>query len=288
MAQSVEQDIDIWGQSLREGGGLACAEMDAEAVLRAGRYARLPIYSFGLVLQGSYTLTLGGRELTVHPRDLVTYTPGIAYTVEAVSADYRALNLVVDEAFAAEAPVVRDMIRTAYFPIVELSEPRLTLSEEEADRLCRQLRDIELRLQADHLYKADVLRLLYATFLLDLRHIQHRAERRHLSSRAEELFIGFLRLLPSHFVEHRDIAFYADQLCVTPVYLSRIVRQVSGRTVLYYINQMLLMEAAYLLRNSSLTTTQIAEQLHFASQASFSRFFTRLKGVAPSDYRRRR
>ena len=53
-----------------------------------------------------------------------------------------------------------------------------------------------------------------------------------------------------------------------------------------YINQMLVMEASFLLRTTSLSITQIADRLHFADVASFSKFFSRFKGVSPRDYRR--
>ena len=102
----------------------------------------------------------------------------------------------------------------------------------------------------------------------------------------EEIFIGFIRLLPRHFAEHHDIPFYADQLHISPVYLSRVVRQVTGRTVVDYINQMLLMEASFLLQTSQLSITQIADHLHFADTPSFSKFFSRLNGMSPKEYRK--
>ncbi|MBR3389041.1 MAG: helix-turn-helix domain-containing protein [Prevotella sp.] len=52
-----------------------------------------------------------------------------------------------------------------------------------------------------------------------------------------------------------------------------------------YINQMLLMEASFLLRTSQLSISQIADRLHFADTPSFSKFFSRLKGVSPKTYR---
>lgn len=94
-------------------------------------------------------------------------------------------------------------------------------------------------------------------------------------------------MLPQHFIEHRDIAFYAFRLCITTTYLSRIVRQVSGRTVADYIDQMLLMEAAWLLQTTTLTVAQIADRLHFADTTTFARFFKRLKGCTPKEYRQR-
>ena len=68
--------------------------------------------------------------------------------------------------------------------------------------------------------------------------------------------------------------------------LSQIVREVSGRTVVDYINQMLLMEASYLLQQTSFPIVQIADRLHFSEAASFTRFFTRMKGMTPKEFRR--
>ena len=57
-------------------------------------------------------------------------------------------------------------------------------------------------------------------------------------------------------------------------------------TVIDYINQLLLMEASYLLSQTSLSVAQIAEQLHFAETTTFARFFQRMKGVTPREFRK--
>lgn len=56
-------------------------------------------------------------------------------------------------------------------------------------------------------------------------------------------------------------------------------------TVVGYINQMLLMEASFQLRTSQLSISQIADRLHFADTPSFSKFFSRMKGMSPREYR---
>ena len=68
-------------------------------------------------------------------------------------------------------------------------------------------------------------------------------------------------------------------------FLSCIVNQVSGRAVVELINQMLLIEACYLLRTSTMSVSQIATRLHFAEPAAFTHFFSRMKGLSPREYR---
>ena len=208
-------------------------------------------------------------------------------TIVSASNDYRGICLLADEHVTIESPTVHDLVHIAYAPLVQLHEPKLKLSHEDAVRLGNKMREIRDYLHSDHIYKENILQMLYAVFLLDLQDAQEKAiVLRSVAQRVEEIFIGFLRLLPLHFAEHHDIPFYADQLHISPVYLSRVVRQVTGRTVVDYINQMLLMEASFLLQTSQLSITQIADHLHFADTPSFSKFFSRLNGMSPKEYRK--
>ena len=245
-------------------------------------------YGYTIVLQGWITMLYNGHEVYYTKDDLIIYTPGMVVSVIAISNDYRGICLVTDKDFAFESPTIRDAIRAAYLPVVELSEPRLTLAEEDNHHLMELMGIIRrYLLSPDHPFRSECLRTTYGLFLLELNAIQERAIRdRRFPKRIEELFFDFLRLVPVHFSEHHDVAFYASQLCITPRYLSQIVREVSGRTVVDYINQMLLMEASYLLQQTSLPIVQIADRLHFSEAASFTRFFTRMKGMNPREFRK--
>ena len=264
-----------------------CFETDAVTALRTNeKQGFFACYVFTLVERGWLTVSYNGRELTFHPDDLYTYSPGLPVTVIATSDDFHGLSLMADEHAGIDVPSVHDLVRIAYLPFVQLNEPKQTLPPDTARHLASKMREIIGYLQSNHIYKAEVLRLLYAVFLLDLQNAQDRAiVHPQVPQRVEEIFIGFIRLLPDHFVEHHDIPFYASALHISPVYLSRVVRQVTGRTVIDYINQMLLMEASFLLRTSGLSITQIADRLHFADTPSFSKFFSRLKGQSPKAFR---
>lgn len=245
-------------------------------------------YGYTIVLQGWMTMLYNGREVRCTKDDIILYTPGITISILAISNDYRGICLVADKDFVFESPTMRDAIRAAYLPTVELSEPRLPLAEDDIQHLM-QLMGIIRRylLSPGHPFRSESLRTTYGLFLLELTAIQERtiSDRRY-PKRVEELFFDFLRLVPIHFAEHHDVSFYASRLCITPRYLAQIVRDVSGRTVVDYINQMLLVEASYLLQHTSLPIVEIAYRLHFAETASFTHFFTRMKGMNPREYRK--
>ena len=268
-------------------GKIYCNETDAAVTFRANEtHGYMAAYTFTLVLEGTLTLVYNGRQLTLHVDDVYMYSPGLPVTIVSVSDDYHAICLLADEHVTIESPTVHDLVHIAYAPLVQLHEPKLKLAHDDALRLGDKMREIRDYLHSDHIYKEKILQMLYAVFLLDLQNAQERAlPQRSVPPRVEEIFIGFLRLLPLHFAEHHDIAFYAERLNISTVYLSRVVRQVTGRTVIDYINQFLVMEASFLLRTSDLSISQIAGQLHFSDLASFSKFFSRQKGVSPKEYR---
>jgi len=278
------------GEDLPEKGwddGMYCLETDEAKILRTNLlHGFVSCFGFMLVDKGWMTVHYNGRELTLRPNDLYTYSPGLPIDVIATSDDFHGYCLMADEHVTIEAPSVHDLVHLAYMPIVQLHEPKQTLAPDAAQHLIAKMQEIISYIHSDHIYKGEVLRMLYSIFLLDLQNAQQRAiVHRQTPQRVEEIFIGFIRLLPRHFAEHHDIPFYADRLHITPVYLSRVVRQVTGRTVIDYINQKLLMEASFLLRTTSMSVTQIADRLHFADTPSFSKFFSRLKGMNPKEYR---
>ncbi|PZR16208.1 MAG: hypothetical protein DI539_17915 [Flavobacterium psychrophilum] len=105
-------------------------------------------------------------------------------------------------------------------------------------------------------------------------------------SRKELLTLQFLKMLVQHYREERSITFYARLLFVTQGYLTKSVREVTGKTVLECIYEVLLSEAKYLLMSTDATIELISEQLHFNSAGSFSRFFKKETNLTPTEYRR--
>lgn len=281
---------DVWNISIPDEQGIVCVEADVEVAYNINKLqGKMPCYIFNIVIEGWIDILYNGKMLHFDPCDLYIYTPGFAVTVLGTSENYRAVCVIADENVVFDTPIMRNMIRAAYFPIIEMQEPKFSLTAENVTRLCRHMQNIMQYQDTNHRFKSDMLRLIYATFLLDLIDIQDTTvSERHISERVEELFIGFVRLLPKHFIEHHDIGFYADKLNITTIYLSRIVKQITGRTVVDYINHLLMMEASWLLQNSGMSIMQIADYLHFADHASFSRFFTRLRGISPKAFRLRR
>ena len=102
----------------------------------------------------------------------------------------------------------------------------------------------------------------------------------------EQLTENFFRLLHESFSAHRDVAFYADRLCITSKYLARVIQQVTGQTPAYWITDFTIREAKTLLKSTTLTITELSERMNFPNSSFFARYFRRYAGVSPQEYRK--
>lgn len=272
--------IEMWD------GTLACLSRDATSAEHSfSTQGNITCYAFTLVRQGAMTFFYEGQRLTLTANMLCCYTPGMLVSFESASADYLDFTLFVDEQQAYNTPIMRTLIYTTLMPFAGHRQPTLSLSAEDSQHLTHIMMAMTSPLTATHRYKAERLEALYTLFLIDLLHLsQHVLPQMRAPKRQEELFIEFVRLASKHFVQHRDIGFYADLLHITPIYLSRIVKQVTHRTVVDHLNRLLIIEATWRLRSTKQSISQIAYDLHFADVSGFSKFFARFMGQSPKSY----
>ncbi len=98
------------------------------------------------------------------------------------------------------------------------------------------------------------------------------------------LVLGFQDLLEENYVAHRDVAFYSEQLHVTPATLNRRLKSEIGLTVTQAVNERLAIRARVELRAGVKPVKQVAFELGFEDPLYFSRFFKKQFGQSPSHY----
>lgn len=95
----------------------------------------------------------------------------------------------------------------------------------------------------------------------------------------------FLKLVQANFKSERFLEFYATHLGLSRKHLSRTVKEQTGYTAVEWIERFVLLEAKVMLKSSTLTIQQIAEELHFPSQSLFGKYFKKGVGMTPKEYR---
>ena len=82
-----------------------------------------------------------------------------------------------------------------------------------------------------------------------------------------------------------SVAYFADKACLSPGYFGDLIRKETGLTAQYYIQQHILALSKQLLLDPSQSISQIADRLGFQYPQHFSRFFKKLAGMTPKEYR---
>lgn len=106
------------------------------------------------------------------------------------------------------------------------------------------------------------------------------------SSRKEDIYSKFMDLVNVECRHHRDVAWYADRLCITSRYLADITDAVSGDSPKELIDYVLVQEIKILLTFTEIPLQEIADRINFPDQSYLGRYFRRHTGMSPTDYRR--
>ncbi|MFV0546967.1 MAG: helix-turn-helix domain-containing protein [Bacteroides sp.] len=102
----------------------------------------------------------------------------------------------------------------------------------------------------------------------------------------EEIFQRFIGLVNEHCKTERRVDYYANKLCLTPRYLNTVIRQISGQTVMDWIDQAIVLEAKVMLKHSNALIFEISDKLNFPNPSFFCKFFKKKVGMTPKTYQK--
>ncbi len=108
------------------------------------------------------------------------------------------------------------------------------------------------------------------------------------SNRKKALFNAFLQKVEEEHREHHSVKHYADELFVTPKYLSTVVEEMSGKGAKQWIDEYIALDAKVLLQSSQKDIQEISNELNFIDVGFFGKFFKRMTGMTPKAFREKK
>ena len=105
-------------------------------------------------------------------------------------------------------------------------------------------------------------------------------------TRGQVIFSQFIDLVVENHREQHSVKFYADELGITPKYLSAVAEEQTGKNAKRWIDEHIALDAKVLLRSSSRDIQKVSKILNFPDVSFFGKFFKRLVGVSPKAYRK--
>ncbi len=97
---------------------------------------------------------------------------------------------------------------------------------------------------------------------------------------------NIVRFIGENYQQTLSLSDIAERFFVSPAYLSRAFKRVTGLTLVQYLNTVRVKEAQRLLRESELSVSEVALMVGYGSHTHFGRTFKQMTGLSPVEYRK--
>ncbi len=256
---------------------------------------RLDGYLAMFCISGNLKMDIDLNTFEIKENSLMINIPGSIIRVAEFSEDSLRETRFIVVGMSAEfmSSIKMDFSKLFNESITIMSNPCINLSEKEANLSYSYLRLVNTILEDETIKsKKEIISGLVSSvfyFLGSIWSQRINEASKQLSSkastRAKVTFDQFIKLVTEHHSTERNMTFYADKLFLTPKYLSKLVKSISGRSAPDWINSFVILEAKNMLKYSDMTIKGIVYKLHFANQSVFYKFFKSHTGMTPSEYR---
>jgi len=237
-----------------------------------------------LCMEGEIEATVNISRITAKANDLIILTPGSILQIHRVNNNSEFHILGFSQHYIEHRIPENIIPETLY---VALGKAKLTLKPAEANMIKTHFMFLrQLYLSMDEKTRKRVTYNVHLNAHTGISILYKHRETDTLSLlKNEQLCRNFAQLVFYHYTQNRKVAWYAEKLGVTQVYLCTVVKQVTGRTCIDFISYMVVMDAKSQLKLSSASIQSISDALNFPNISLFSRYFKRYTEMTPLEYR---
>lgn len=254
---------------------------------------RADYFSFILTKNGSGVYYLDDHKFPFDSRTIYFTNPGHTKSYE-LNKSNEAYIIILTENFLREY-VDSEIYEEFPFLLAEIVPPK-TLAEKrfkEFETLYKQILD---EFEKPAAYKKKILGSLFMVLLLKIKeYFWFDYDPIVDGNRDSQIVKSFKRLLEKEFskivsesttTRRPQVKDFADKLHLHPNYLNSVIRSKTGKTINDWLTGKTLATAKSLLRNSSLSSKEIAYKLGFSEPTHFNRFFRKHAKTTPNEFRK--
>ena len=276
-----------WGNAEYMTDGLILTDRISEAPIPQSS-TRLNFILMAMCKKGKAQYSIDTRQQVVKPGDLMFVSERHVIDNYEASPDFECLCIMLTTEYYHG--FVQDVKNVSSLLLFSMNNPVVPLTNKEIQVFTNYFETIREKMaDTSHHYRSPLIKALLLAMFYDMSNVIYRVERQgnRKHTRAEAIFANFIHLLEQNFRTQRRVSWYAEQLCITPKYLSEIVKKISLRTPNEWIDSYVILEARVLLKNTTKSIKEITDELNFPNQSFLGKYFKEHVGVSPSEYRKR-
>ena len=282
--------ITMAGGEKRPGIMGECIAANSTSEMEIFRFpSRLNALIIGVGTEGETSLTSNLQEFRLKKDSLFIFSPKHILQVQSNNR-FKAHLIVIAPDFLKRINIDTKRMTPLFLQFGSLPCMELTHAESQSLRSFISMVEQELK-GSETDFSSEIIGGLIAATIYKVGDIlthyltEHPEVDSPIHNRAEEYFRQFTELLGEHYKHERSVGFYARQLCITPKYLTTLIKRISGKSVSEWIDNYVILEAKTLLKYSNMSVQEIAYYLNFPNQSFFGSYFKRNAGMSPSQYK---
>lgn len=283
-----ESDLNkakTWSESVFLDNDLLLTERINEAPMPT-EPRRMNFILIGLCTKGEVMYQLDTQKQVIKPGDILIVSDRHVVDSYQRSPDMEGLCMMMSVHFFSE--IIQNVSDVSSLFLFSRQHPVMSLEQREIGTFKEYFQVIKQKIsdEGNH-FRKDLVKTLLLAMFYDLSNIIYRVKQDDKpQTRAEVIFTKFIKLVEAHFRQERRVSWYAQQIGITPKYLSETVKNVSHHTPNEWIDNYITLELRVQLKNSTKTIKEITEELKFPNQSFLGKFFKEHVGMSPSQYRK--
>jgi AraC-like DNA-binding protein len=248
-------------------------------------------FAIGYTTSGSATFEFNNVRSHMETGDIFILAPTHScrilncdnnYTLSLLLLDSNGHNLSVHLNYMVKS---ERWIQTYFHPVLHLSPNEASTMKECKDRIVEQINRRNCPNKTAFIRMATVWHHVELDNIMQM-HSKELTDNGKPLTRRQALARQLYRLIINNYRKEHQVRFYSDQMCLTPQYLNQITTQVFGKTLSAIISDLIFSTARSMLLASDTSIQEIADELNFADQASFSKFIKKNSGYSPNTLRK--
>ena len=239
---------------------------------------------------GELTFELNYTSYTLKENGFLIITPLDILTFERTSDDYCSTVLVLpSETFS---PILKDVniLNFKYMklsPVISLQNEYLALYKQILATLW-QMKELVGEEEFDKIATLQISSLSVVQQDYYKKYVADKGNTYEYIPRKKELFRNFINRLVEARLVSREVLFYANELGVSSGYLNEVCNEVSGHSAKAIIDSAVTARLKYELSYTTKSVQELADDFNFPSQSYFTRYYKRMTGLTPSEFRKER
>ena len=241
-------------------------------------------------IAGRMLLEVSGQPTTVNAQQIFVCHPHVVLSNLMISPDFECKVMCLSDRLLysilqSQMLIWNNMLYKQHYRIIDIPADRFGPYN-------------ELRYQwlnEDNPFKREILVSLLRVALLELCHQLMSKDKdqkagedllQEGNSRMETLFHQFLKNIARRRIKKLSVSEYAEELCISPKYLSTVCRTVSGKSPTEWISEYVVEDIIHYLKNTKLTASQIGIELGFPNASFFGKYVREHLGMSPNEFRK--